>query len=44
MIQESGTTLPRINEPAPAFEAETTHGSKTLEGYRENGWCKRPTR
>lgn len=26
--------MPRINEPAPAFEARTTHGVKTLEDYR----------
>jgi peroxiredoxin (alkyl hydroperoxide reductase subunit C) len=26
--------LPRINEPAPAFDALTTHGRKTLEDYR----------
>jgi peroxiredoxin (alkyl hydroperoxide reductase subunit C) len=27
-------TMPRLNEPAPAFEAPTTHGVKTLEDYR----------
>jgi len=26
--------MPRINEPAPAFDAPTTHGRKTLEDYR----------
>jgi len=26
--------LPRINEPAPVFDALTTHGRKTLEDYR----------
>jgi len=26
--------MPRINEPAPAFEARTTHGVKTLEDYK----------
>jgi peroxiredoxin (alkyl hydroperoxide reductase subunit C) len=26
--------MPRINEPAPAFEARTTHGMKKLEDYR----------
>lgn len=26
--------LPRLNEPAPAFNAETTHGRKTLEDYK----------
>lgn len=25
---------PRLNEPAPAFDAPTTHGQKTLEDYR----------
>ena len=28
------TRMPRINEPAPAFEAVTTHGVKKLEDYR----------
>ncbi|QKI88360.1 peroxiredoxin [Thiomicrorhabdus xiamenensis] len=26
--------LPRLNEAAPAFDAETTHGRKTLEDYK----------
>ena len=26
--------MPRINEPAPSFEARTTHGVKKLEDYR----------
>lgn len=26
--------LPRLNEPAPAFSAPTTHGVKTLEDYK----------
>lgn len=26
--------MPRINEPAPAFEARTTHGTKKLEDYK----------
>lgn len=26
--------LPRMNEPAPAFEAKTTHGVKKLEDYK----------
>jgi peroxiredoxin (alkyl hydroperoxide reductase subunit C) len=30
----SAPTMPRLNEPAPAFEAPTTHGVKTLEDYR----------
>jgi len=28
------TRMPRINEPAPAFEAVTTHGVKKLEDYK----------
>jgi len=31
---ENTIGLPRLNEPAPAFDAETTHGRKTLEDYR----------
>jgi peroxiredoxin (alkyl hydroperoxide reductase subunit C) len=27
-------SMPRINEPAPAFEARTTHGVKKLEDYK----------
>ena len=27
-------TLPRINKPAPAFEARTTHGVKKLSDYK----------
>ena len=34
MNQETTYALPRLNEPAPAFETETTHGVKTLEDYR----------
>ncbi len=26
--------MPRLNEPAPAFEANTTHGTKSLADYR----------
>jgi peroxiredoxin (alkyl hydroperoxide reductase subunit C) len=33
-VQESSFNMPRINEPAPAFEARTTHGVKKLEDYR----------
>lgn len=29
--------LPRLNEPAPEFEARTTHGNKRLSDYR-NRW------
>ena len=32
--QDTAPAMPRINEPAPAFEARTTHGVKKLEDYR----------
>jgi len=36
-MEDTGTTreptLPRLNEPAPAFEANTTHGRRTLSDY-----------
>ena len=32
--RQSASAMPRINEPAPAFEARTTHGVKKLEDYR----------
>ncbi|QEG33827.1 peroxiredoxin [Bythopirellula goksoeyrii] len=28
------TTIPRLNEPAPEFEAKTTHGPKKLSDYK----------
>lgn len=31
---ENCNALPRLNEPAPAFDAPTTHGNKKLEDYR----------
>ncbi|MDO6462214.1 peroxiredoxin [Granulosicoccaceae sp. 1_MG-2023] len=33
-VQNQIQPMPRINEPAPAFEAKTTHGVKKLEDYR----------
>ncbi len=33
-VQSETVSMPRINEPAPAFDAPTTHGAKTLEDYR----------
>jgi len=30
----SAPTLPRLNEPAPAFETKTTHGVKKLSDYK----------
>ena len=32
-ISESTNRLPRLNEPAPEFDVETTHGRKTLRDY-----------
>lgn len=31
---DTATALPRLNEPAPAFDALTTHGRKTLADYK----------
>jgi peroxiredoxin (alkyl hydroperoxide reductase subunit C) len=33
-MENTVTSLPRLNEPAPSFKAVTTHGVKTLEDYR----------
>ena len=33
-MENMTNTMPRINEPAPAFEARTTHGVKKLEDYK----------
>ncbi len=33
-MTEQTSSMPRINEPAPAFEARTTDGIKKLEDYR----------
>jgi peroxiredoxin (alkyl hydroperoxide reductase subunit C) len=33
-ITQTVPTMPRLNEPAPPFDAPTTHGRKTLEDYR----------
>ncbi len=30
----NSNSLPRLNEPAPEFNAKTTHGQRTLESYR----------
>ncbi|MEE4361147.1 MAG: peroxiredoxin [Pseudomonadales bacterium] len=32
--QQSASSLPRLNEPAPPFRAVTTHGERALEDYR----------
>lgn len=34
MNETATATLPRLNEPAPDFQAETTHGPKNLQDYR----------
>lgn len=31
---DSRPSMPRINEPAPAFKARTTHGERSLEDYK----------
>ena len=36
--------MPRINEPAPAFSAKTTHGDRSLADYKANGWYSSPIR
>ena len=34
MTETTQTPMPRLNEPAPAFDAPTTDGRKTLEDYK----------
>ena len=34
MIEQTQTQMPRLNEPAPAFDAPTTQGRKTLADYK----------
>ena len=34
MENTTQSTFPRLNEPAPAFSARTTHGDRSLEDYR----------
>ena len=34
MTNETSQPVPRLNEPAPAFDAPTTDGRKTLEDYK----------
>lgn len=34
MSESTIQTLPRLNEPAPAFKARTTHGDKSLADYK----------
>ena len=33
-MSEENISMPRINEPPPAFEARTTNGVKTLADYK----------
>lgn len=33
-MTDNPASLPRINEPAPAFKARTTYGDRSLEDYR----------
>jgi peroxiredoxin (alkyl hydroperoxide reductase subunit C) len=33
-VENAVPSMPRMNEPAPAFEAPTTHGVKKLEDYK----------
>jgi peroxiredoxin (alkyl hydroperoxide reductase subunit C) len=33
-VENAVSPMPRMNEPAPAFEAPTTHGVKRLEDYK----------
>ena len=34
MTEDAAPTFPRLNEPAPAFDAPTTDGRRTLEDYK----------
>ena len=34
VVENTAPAMPRLNEPAPAFEAPTTHGVKKLSDYR----------
>lgn len=34
MTDQTAPALPRINEPAPAFKAKTTHGQRSLDDYK----------
>lgn len=34
MTDTQQATMPRLNEPAPPFEAKTTHGPRTLSDYK----------
>lgn len=34
MTDQVAPSMPRINEPAPAFKAKTTHGERSLDDYK----------
>lgn len=34
MTDQATPAMPRINEPAPAFKAKTTHGERSLDDYK----------
>ena len=34
MTDQASPSMPRINEPAPAFKAKTTHGERSLDDYK----------
>ncbi len=34
MTDVAAPSMPRINEPAPAFKAKTTHGERSLDDYK----------
>ena len=34
MTDQATPSMPRINEPAPAFKAKTTHGERSLDDYK----------
>ncbi len=34
MTDVTAPSMPRINEPAPAFKAKTTHGERSLDDYK----------
>ena len=42
--QDTLRLTPRLDEPAPEFEVNTTHGPKELSDYRAAGWCSSLTR
>lgn len=37
-MTETASSFPRLNEPAPDFHAKTTHGERSLAGYKTTDW------